>query len=318
MTEHRGAAPFHVPVLGNEVVRLLAPVAGRLYLDGTVGGGGHAQLILAASDGSRLLACDRDPAAIRESANRLAKFGGRARVVLSNFADVAEDEEVRRSGLGGALLDLGVSSRQLDAAARGFAYGRSVPLDMRMDAESSPEGETETAAAYLARHTRAQLARLFRDYGEVARAGTLATAVLRRSRNGRMETSDDLVAAVRASLGRRPSVREKARVFQAVRIAVNDELGSLRRGLEAIRDVLLAGAAFVVISYHSLEDREVKRRFRLWSGECSCPPDLPKCVCNRMAHGETLTRRPLRPTSAELDRNPRSRSARLRAWRRAA
>ena len=330
-----GWRQFHEPVLGAEAIRLLAPSAGSLYLDGTVGGGGHSHMILSAAH-CRLVGCDRDPEAIAEARRALADFGTRARLLLSNFTDVVADREIQRVGLGGAILDLGVSSHQLDDGSRGFSYLRGLPLDMRMDArppvratasgapvmcggrQARASPVPESAAQLLARSTRAELGRLFRDFGDVPRHGALATAVARRCRRGRMTTSDDLVAAVAISLGRSPTAREKARVFQAVRIAVNDELGSLTKGLTAIRDTLLAGAVFVVISYHSLEDRIVKHSFREWSHGCTCPPDLPGCACGKPSQGEVITHKPVRPTDAEVAANPRARSARLRAWRKAA
>ena len=219
---------------------------------------------------------------------------------------------MRDRGLDGALLDLGVSSHQLDADERGFTFRRGAKLDMRM------EGEGRDAAAFLAEADEDELTRVFRDFGEEPRARRLAREVVKRRATEPLSTSDDLVAAMAVALGRSPSTKEKARIFQAVRIAVNEEMNALEAGLPALRDVMKAGGVMVVIAYHSLEDRAVKNAFREWSRTCVCPPEIPVCVCRGEALGETLTRKVVRPTEAEVARNPRARSARLRAWRRAA
>jgi 16S rRNA (cytosine1402-N4)-methyltransferase len=206
-----------------------------------------------------------------------------------------------------------VSSHQLDEDARGFAFRRGVALDMRMD-----PSEGVDARSFLADASEDRLVEVFRDYGEEPRARRLAREVVKRRATAPLESSDDLVAALAVSLGRAPTSRDKARIFQAVRIAVNEELEALQLGLPAIREVLKDGAVMVVIAYHSLEDRVVKNAFREWSRACVCPPELPLCTCRGRPLGETLTRRVLRPSAEEVVRNPRARSARLRAWRRAA
>jgi 16S rRNA (cytosine1402-N4)-methyltransferase len=304
---------YHEPVMGDEVLELLAPRTGGFYLDGTVGGGGHARLILDACGTCRVLGVDRDPEALEAARMALADVRRRVRLVEARFDRVTDDAEVRDRGLDGALLDLGVSSHQLDHDERGFAFRRGISLDMRMS--SGDEGD---ARAFLAQADEAELTRVFRDYGEEPKARRLAREIVKRRSSARLETSDDLVAALTVATGRPPAMKEKARIFQAVRIAVNEELDALEAGLPAIRDVLKAGAVFVVIAYHSLEDRAVKNAFREWSRSCVCPPELPACVCRGCALGETLTRKVLRPQHDEIERNPRSRSARLRAWRRAA
>lgn len=305
-------SPYHEAVMGAEVLEYLTPSDGDFYLDGTVGGGGHARLILEACGDCRVLAVDRDPEALEEARAALADQRSRVRFLRARFDRVPEDPEVRDRGLDGALLDLGVSSRQLDADERGFAFRRGVALDMRM----SKEGRD--ARDFLANADDEELTRVFREYGEEPRARRLAREVVKRRATEPLETSDDLVAALTVSLGRPPSAKEKARIFQAVRIAVNDELNALVSGLPAIRDVMRAGGVLVVIAYHSLEDRAVKHAFREWSRSCVCPPELPVCTCRGEPLGETLTRKVVRPTADEVGRNPRARSARLRAWRRAA
>jgi 16S rRNA (cytosine1402-N4)-methyltransferase len=304
---------YHEPVLGEEVVRFLSPVGEGLYLDGTVGGGGHSRRILEACTGCRILAVDRDPEALEHARAALEDLAPRVRYLRARFDRSPADPEVRDAGLDGALLDLGVSSRQLEAEARGFTFRKGVALDMRMD-----PAQEEDAKSFLAEASEQRLAQVFRDFGEEPKARRLAREVVKRRATAPLETSDDLVAALAVTLGRSPSAREKARIFQAIRIAVNEELEALELGLPAIREVMNDGAVMVVISYHSLEDRLVKHAFREWSRACICPPELPVCVCEGRALGETLTRRSVVPSAEEVERNPRARSARLRAWRRAA
>jgi 16S rRNA (cytosine1402-N4)-methyltransferase len=304
---------YHEPVMGREVLELLSPSGQGFYLDGTLGGGGHTRLILDECGACRVLAIDRDPEALAEARRVLEDVRSRVRFLQARFDDAPNDPEVRDRGLDGALLDLGVSSHQLDADERGFTVRRGVELDMRMTGGHGPD-----ARAFLAEADEAELIRVFRDYGEEPRARRLAREVIKRRATAPLVSSDDLVGALAVSLGRAPAMNEKARIFQAVRIAVNEELESLEAGLPAIRDVMKAGGVMVVIAYHSLEDRAVKNAFREWSRSCVCAPEVPLCSCRGRPLGETLTRKVLRPSQAEVDRNPRARSARLRAWRRAA
>ncbi len=303
---------YHEPVLGDEVLSFLDPHDAGFYLDGTLGGGGHTRMILEACPACRVLGVDRDPEALAEARTVLAEHRGRVRFLEARFDEAPRDPEVRDRGLDGALLDLGVSSHQLDADERGFAFRRGVALDMRMGA-----GGTD-ARTFLAHASQDEMTRVFREYGEEPKARRLAGEIVKRRATEPLETSDDLVAALTVALGRPPSAKEKARIFQAVRIAVNEELEALEAALPAIRDVMAAGGVMVVIAYHSLEDRVVKNAFREWSRSCVCPPELPACVCRGEALGETLTRKVVRPSDDEVERNPRARSARLRAWRRAA
>ena len=306
---------YHEPVLLQAVLGFLGSSEAGLILDGTVGGGGHARALLDALPGCRLLGTDRDPEALEEAGRILAPFGERARLARVRFDQAPDDLEVRRVGLAGALLDLGVSSHQLDATDRGFAFRRGVLLDMRMG--GGEEGGL-TAAELLNESSETELARIFHEYGEEPKARRVAKQVVRRRQRAPFRVSDDLVGALAAALGRAPGPREKARVFQGVRIAVNDELASLERALPGIREVMSPEAVMVVISYHSLEDRIVKNAFREWSRECVCPPRIPMCTCRGKALGTVLTRSPLAPEEVEVERNPRARSARLRAWRKAA
>lgn len=300
---------YHTPVLVDEVVRLLDPARGGVYFDGTLGGGGHSEAILEAGGEARVIAVDRDPEARVEAGRRLAEHGARVEVRAGDFGDVAERLEVE---LAGALLDLGVSSHQIDEEGRGFTFRSGSPLDMRMDTESSGR----TAADILNDYEEAELLRVLWEYGEEKRARAIVRRVLERRRERPFETSGDLVGVLEDVYRHRLTPQDKARVFQALRIEVNDELGSLDRALPALREALAVGGVMVVIAYHSLEDRRVKNAFREWSRACVCPPDLPVCQCRGEPLGETLTRKVVRPGDEELERNPRSRSARLRAWKR--
>lgn len=303
---------FHAPVMVREVLDFLAPERGGLFFDGTAGGGGHAEAILERGVEARVIAVDRDPAAVVEASRRLDRFGLRAEVRRSEF-DVAAaslDEP-----LAGALLDLGVSSRQLDDAERGFTFEPGAPLDMRMGGEGQ---HGPTGADLLNEWSEGALADLFHAYAEEPRARRLAAEIVRRRANRPFRTSDDLVAATRAVLGPAMGPADKARIFQALRIAVNSELERLERALPALREALAPGGVIAVLSYHSLEDRAVKHAFREWSRDCVCPPGFPVCRCRGVRLGDVLTRKPVRPGEPEVAANPRSRSARLRAWRKAA
>lgn len=306
---------YHEPVLGDRVVDLLRPQGDGVYLDGTVGGGGHALMILEACPQCRLIAVDRDPEALAEAERALGPYADRVRLIAATFDEIPRYADVEAEGLDGALLDLGVSSRQLDDQERGFTFGRGAPLDMRM---GRGREDVATAADLLNELSTEELRRVFREFGEEPKANRLAREVVKRRKSESFSTSDQMVAALHVVLGRPASAREKARVFQALRIAVNRELERLSDGLERIRDVLKGGGVLVVIAYHSLEDRIAKRAFREWSRSCVCPPELPVCVCRGRPLGETLTRSPVVPDEAETARNSRARSARLRAWRKAA
>ena len=286
---------------------------GGLYLDGTVGGGGHSQALLERCRDCRVLAVDRDPEALAAARSRLRPFGGRIMFGQMSFRHAANDRRVRAEGLAGALLDLGVSSHQLDADERGFSFRRGTILDMRMDPDASL-----TAAAFLASAPRDEILRALRD-GQAPRPAVLAARIVGRRADRPFRTSDDLVAVLESVLGRRAAHAEKARLFQALRIRVNGEIEALKAALPAIRDALLPGAVFVVISYHSVEDGVVKRAFREWSDPShGLPRRLPVRAAELESRGTVLTRKPVTPDRTEVENNPRARAARLRAWRRAA
>ncbi len=309
----RWATSYHAPVFVEEVVRSLA--GARTVLDGTLGGGGHAAALLAA--GSMVDGVDRDPEAVAEARARLAseEASGRFRAFMGNYADLDAVTALGGVHYDGVLLDLGLSSHQIDATDRGFSFRPGARLDMRMEGPASRHAD---AAEWLADASEAELAAAFRSYGDEPRATRLAREVVRRRAREPFTTSDDLVRAIRGALGARTGPGDFARLFQAVRIAVNDEVRLLALALPGLRDRLRPEGRLVVISYHSGEDRVVKDAFRDWSRSCTCPPRQPRCTCGGRALGTLPHRRPLVPSSAEVERNPRARSAKLRVWRRAA
>jgi 16S rRNA (cytosine1402-N4)-methyltransferase len=301
---------YHSPALANEVVALLGGSA--LVLDGTLGGGGHAAALLESGVG-RVIGIDRDPDALAEATARLADAAasGRFAAYRGNYAAIDSIPAIADLRFTGILLDLGISSHQIDDAARGFSFREGAPLDMRMGADAA-----RSAADLLNDADEDELTRVFREYGDEPRAGRLAREIVRRRANRPFATSDDLVGAVRGAFGARTGPPEFARLFQAVRIAVNDELDGLARALPALRGRLAPGGVFAVIAYHSGEDRLVKHAFRDWSTDCVCPPKHPMCTCGgNHAIGDVLTRRATVATDDEIARNPRARSAKLRAWR---
>jgi len=309
-----GTVGFHEPVMVEEVLGVLEGARSGTIMDGTLGGGGHSEAMLNRWPTCRVLGVDQDPDAVETARRRLEPFADRLRILEMRFDQATNDAQVRKEGLDGALLDLGVSSWQLDADHRGFGFRRGLPLDMRMNGE----GSRESAADLLNQEAETELARVFREYGEEPRARRLAREVVRRRSDRPFRTSDDLVAVLFRALGRGPSPRDMARIFQALRIVVNQELTVLSQSLPMIRDLLNPSGVLAVISYHSLEDRIVKRAFREWSLDCICPPGFPVCACEKKAQGAPLFSKPTRPQDDEVGRNPRARSALLRAWRKAA
>ncbi len=304
----RWASAYHTPVLADEVLALFR--GKHRVLDGTLGGGGHALALL--DSGATVIGLDRDPYAIADARDRLRTFErtGQFRAVLGNYAHVDRIGELAGERFDGVLLDLGVSSRQIDDLSRGFSFREGARLDVRMGDDAQV-----TAAELLNTAEERALTRIFRDHANEPRAFRLAREIVRRRASRPFATSDDLVRAIRGALGPRTGPADFARLFQAVRIEVNDELAGLERALPALRDRLTPGGVFAVIGYHSGEDRLVKRAFREWGESCVCPPRQPICACRGRALGEVITRKPIIPAAAETARNPRARSARLRAWR---
>lgn len=296
----------HQPVLLAEVASLVGP--GTRVADLTAGGGGHVSAFLEA--GANVLAADRDPEAV--SGLREQWSGAQVRSLLGAFDDESVLLAVREFEPDVVFLDLGVSSHQLDEDRRGFTFRSGAPLDMRMGTSGS------TATDLLANASVDELRHIFRAYGDERRAGALAREIDRRRQRQALTTSDDLVNAIRAVLGPRSGPADFARLFQAVRIAVNRELEALERALPALRDLLRAEGRLAVISYHSGEDRVVKHQFREWSRRCVCPPTQPICTCRGRPLGRVVTRKPITPGPAELADNPRARSAKLRVFQVAA
>ncbi|HDR46998.1 MAG TPA: 16S rRNA (cytosine(1402)-N(4))-methyltransferase RsmH [Geoalkalibacter subterraneus] len=308
-----GAAGGHVPVMPDEVIAYLAPRNGGLYLDGTLGGAGHARLVLEAStpDG-RLVGLDRDPAAITRAQDVLAPFADRIDLRHCNFAQMEQvARELGIDGFDGILLDLGVSSYQLDEAERGFSFRADAPLDMRMD-----DSAGMTAANVLAEEDEKGLARIFREFGEERYARRIARRIVAQREQEPLVSTGQLAELVRDAVpgGRIPArIHPATRVFQALRIYVNDELRSVEQGLEQAVTLLRPGGRLVVISFHSLEDRRVKHFFRELATGCTCPPRIPMCVCGNQPSVRLLTRRGVRADESEIALNSRSRSAILRA-----
>ena len=301
---------YHVPVLLADIDVLLA--SSSTVLDCTLGGGGHAAALL--ERGIRVTGIDRDPRAFAAARERLADFerAGQFRALLGNYAalDAAGLADVEH--FDGILLDLGVSSHQFDDMARGFTFREGAPLDMRMGTDADLD-----AAELLNTIDEVDLSALLRSYADEPRAARMAREITRRRERRPFVTADDLVDAIRAVLGPRSGAPDFARIFQAVRIAVNDELAGLERALPLLRERLSPGGTLAIISYHSGEDRLVKNAFREWSASCICPHRQMVCTCRGEALGATLTKRPINATSEEVVANPRARSARLRAWKRA-
>jgi 16S rRNA (cytosine1402-N4)-methyltransferase len=307
---------YHAPVLVREVLALLgldrAASAPYVALDCTLGGGGHSAALLAA--GAEVYGVDRDPEAIAVARRRLAdaEREGRFHAVEGNYADVADLPALAGRRFDGILLDLGISSHQIDDASRGFTFREGATLDMRM--AGSAAGETN-AAAFLNEAAEGELLRVFREYGDEPKAARLAREIVRRRGDRPFATSDDLVRAIRGALGARSGPGDFARLFQAVRIQVNRELEGLAAALPALRDSLVPGGVLAVIAYHSGEDRLVKHALRDWSTDCICPPRQLQCTCRGRALGTLLTRTAVVAGDEETALNPRARSARLRAWR---
>lgn len=300
---------YHLPVLLSDVESLLAGAS--TVLDCTLGGGGHSAALL--DRGLRVTGVDRDPRALAAARERLSDFEriGQFRALLGNYADLEGAGLAYAELFDGILLDLGVSSHQFDDLTRGFTFREGAPLDMRMgtDADLGADELLNTI-------DEVDLSALLRAYADEPRAARLAREIVRRRERRPFATADDLVDAIRAVLGPRSGPPDFARIFQAVRIAVNDELDGLERALPKLRDRLTPGGVLVIISYHSGEDRLVKHAFREWSTACICPPKQMLCTCRGVALGDTLTKRPVNADDAEVETNTRARSARLRAWKR--
>ena len=301
----------HISVLLEECIEALAIKPEGVYVDGTLGGAGHSSRIAAALTTGTLVGIDRDPVALKAASERLMPFGERVKLVHSNFSDVAQVlQQLQIPGMDGMLMDLGVSSPQLDDGERGFSYMADAPLDMRMNGQDPFD-----AAQLVNTWSQAELKRILYDYGEERYAPQIAAAICRRREQKPIETTLELVDIIRSAMPP-AALREKQhpakRSFQAIRIAVNDELGAVERVMKDAISLLNPGGRLAVITFHSLEDRIVKNAMAEAAKGCTCPPSFPVCVCGKKPLVKIISRKPIVASQEELDRNPRSRSAKLR------
>ncbi len=302
----------HLPVLYSEVMDALAVKPDGTYLDGTLGGGGHSEGICQRlSENGTLIGVDRDKDALNAAEKRLQPYKNNKIFVQSNYADVKLIlREHGISGLDGALLDLGVSSFQLDNPERGFSYMHDAPLDMRMNADDS-----FTAEDVVNGYSEAELTKIIKDYGEERWAARIAQFIVKARKDKRLTSTYELVDVIKAAIpakARREGPHPAKRTFQAIRIEVNDELGQLERSINDFIDVLSPGGRLAVISFHSLEDRIIKEAFKKRLDPCTCPPEFPVCVCGKVADVKKVTGKPVTASEEELEQNPRARSAKLR------
>jgi 16S rRNA (cytosine1402-N4)-methyltransferase len=308
-----GIGAPHRPVLLEETMKFLSSERGGLFVDCTVGLGGHSEAILRSSQETRVVGMDLDAAALEYAKQRLVQYAERFRATQSDFREIKDVlSKANEHDPKGILADLGVSSLQFDSPNRGFSFRFDAPLDMRMD----PTGGRETAADLLSRLPETEIARIIFEFGEERRSRRIARRIVERREQGRpIKTTRELAELVQQSVGGRKGnqTHPATRTFQALRIAVNHELENLAEFVAAAIDLLQPDGRFVVISFHSLEDRIIKRELQRLSGRCQCPPRLPVCSCGARKVVEILTRRPVTPGAGELDENPRARSAKLRA-----
>jgi len=303
----------HVPVMLEPVIRELNIKPDGIYVDGTLGGAGHSSVIASKLTTGLLIGVDRDRDAIEAASGRLAPHGGRVMIVKDEYVNIPEILKAHGiPGVDGILLDLGVSSWQLDAPERGFSYMNDAPLDMRMDRE-----QLRTAADIVNEEDERELTRILREYGEEKFAGAIARRIVARRKLGPIRTTGELVGIVEESIPRKAKLKgghPAKRTFQALRIALNGELDEISQAVEDLADCLNPGGRFAVITFHSLEDRIVKDGFRTLENPCVCPPDFPVCVCGRKSKGRVLTRKPILPDEEEIRLNPRAKSAKLRVF----
>ena len=301
----------HVPVLFNEVMDALAIKPDGMYVDGTVGGGGHSSGICGRlTDGGVLIAVDRDREALAAAEKRLETYSCEKRFVHANYSDVEAIAEAAGGKVQGILLDLGVSSYQLDNPDRGFSYMHDAPLDMRMD-----DSDRLTAYDIVNGYSRDELARMIRDYGEERWASRIAEFIVRERSSSPISSTGRLTEIIKAAIpakARRTGPHPAKRTFQAIRIEVNDELGHLKEAVEKLPDLLDSGGRIAIITFHSLEDRIVKTEFERRLDPCTCPKEFPVCVCGKVADVKRVTRKPVAPSEEETEMNPRARSAKLR------
>ena len=300
----------HVPVLRDEAIEALNVKPDGVYFDGTAGGGGHSyEIARRLSDKGRLIAVDQDPEAIAAVSERLAGFENITEIHRDNFSDIKNILGGRR--IDGMLLDLGVSSHQLDSAERGFSYMKDAPLDMRMD----PRARI-SAREVVNEYTKEELIRVLRDWGEERFAGRIASYIEKERAREPIETTGQLAELVKRAVPAKGEAHPEKRTFQAIRIEVNRELDVIEPTLDAALDCMNPGGRIAVITFHSLEDRIVKQFFAAAAKGCTCPPDIPVCVCGKKPRGTIVTRKPILPGEDECIRNPRAKSAKLRVFER--
>lgn len=305
----------HIPILRDTVVSLLEPKRGGIFVDGTLGGGGHAEAVLEQlPQGGKLYGIDRDSAAIEAASARLARFGEAFTAIHGNFFDMKQLLAQRGvTEVDGILLDLGVSSYQLDTPERGFSYHEDASLDMRMDS-SAPFSAYDVVNGYSAE----ELTRIIREYGEERYASRVANAIVREREKAPLDSTVRLAEIVKLALpapARREPQHPARRTFQALRIEVNGELAGLSQALTDAHDLLRSGGVLAVITFHSLEDRITKQTFRTFENPCTCDPRAPMCTCGKTPTAKALTKKPIVADEMELEENPRARSAKLRAIR---
>ena len=306
----------HVSVLPEETIDGLNIKSSGIYVDGTVGGGGHSKMIARRLDpekGGRLICFDQDAEAIEAARQTLKDFENLTTFVNSNFVNMkTELEDIGIPKVDGILLDIGVSSYHLDNAERGFSYLVKSPLDMRMDKRNPL-----TAYMVVNEYPKEELARIIREYGEDRFANNIASHILKRRENAPIEDTEELRQVVEAAIPMKVRKNEKnpaKRTFQAIRIEVNNELGVLSEALDEASELLNSGGRLAVITFHSLEDRIVKKRFKDFEDPCICPPNFPVCRCGRVSKGKVITRHPVTASEEELERNSRAKSAKLRIF----
>ena len=301
----------HVPVLFDEVMTALAIKENGIYIDGTVGGGGHSSGICERlGESGTLIAVDRDEEALKAAEARLESYKCQKKFVHANYSDVETVAEAAGGNVQGILLDLGVSSYQLDNPERGFSYMHDAPLDMRMD-----ESDRLTAYDVVNGYSEKDLARIIKDYGEERWAARIAQFIVRERKESAIDSTARLTDIIKGAIpaaARRNGPHPAKRTFQAIRIEVNDELGHLREAVEKLPDLLESGGRIAIITFHSLEDRIVKTEFERRLDPCTCPKEFPVCVCGKKADVKRVTRKPVVPTQEETEENPRARSAKLR------
>lgn len=307
----------HKSVLLEETIDSLMVKPDGIYVDGTLGGGGHAsEVCRRLGEGGRLIGIDQDADAIRAASERLKPYGDHVTVMRSNYVNIAQIlSDLGIEKVNGIYLDLGVSSYQLDTAERGFTYrDENAPLDMRMD-----QRNTKTAADIVNTYTESDLYRIIRDYGEDKFAKNIAKHIVKRREEKPIETAGELTEVIKTAIPmkvRATGGHPAKRTFQAIRIELNQELEVLKNSIDTMIDLLAPGGRLSIITFHSLEDRIVKNRFRTNENPCICPPGFPVCMCGKKSKGKVITRKPILPSEVEMEENPRAKSAKLRVFER--